>query len=262
MQRTVDLQPPPPRPPHRPRWRRRVVLLATIALVPMVAGAGLYGWLALRHPPAGYRLDPAPAAAPNAATSSLLPSSELVGRWVVATGSEAGYRIRERLARLPAPSDAVGRSHAVQGEVTLQRAAGGALAATGARVEVDLTRLRSDEAARDDKIFPMFLEPGGGTPPQYPTAIFQAPAITVPASARSGAPVELVAHGTLTIRGQRRDAEARMVARLRQRRIELVGATRFPLERYGIASPDMGGLVKLLDNQVTVEFHLFLSKRA
>lgn len=68
-------------------------------------------------------------------------------------------------------------------------------------------------------------------------------------------------HGTLTIRGQAKDADVRMQARLQQGRIELVGSTRFPLERYDIASPDMGGLIKLLDHQVTVEFHLFLNKR-
>jgi polyisoprenoid-binding protein YceI len=181
---------------------------------------------------------------------------------VVAAGSQAGYRVREKLAELPAPSDAVGRSDAVRGQVTLQQAAGGALTAKGTRFEVDLTKLHSDHTARDDKIFPMFLEPGGGTPPQYPTATFQAPTFTVPASARSGAPVELLVHGTLTIRGQTKDADVPMQARLHQDRIELVGSTRFPLERYGIASPDMGGLIKLLDNQVTVEFHLFLNKRA
>ena len=68
-------------------------------------------------------------------------------------------------------------------------------------------------------------------------------------------------HGILTIRGQTKDAEVPMQARLHQGRIELVGSTRFPLERYGIASPDMGGLIKLLDNQVTVEFYLFRNKR-
>jgi polyisoprenoid-binding protein YceI len=229
--------------------------------VPVLAGAGLYGWLALRHPLVAYRLEPAPATPPEASGVAVSRSSELTGRWVVDTGSQAGYRVRERLARLPAPSDAVGRSDAVRGEVTLEQAAGGALAAAGVRFEVDLTRLRSDEAARDDKIFPMFLEPGGGTPPQFPTATFQAPAFTVPASARSGAPVDLLVHGTLTIRGQTKDADVQLQARLRQGRIELVGSTRFPLARYGIASPDMGGLIRILDNQVTVEFHLFLNKR-
>jgi len=241
--------------------RRPSALLGVIALVPVLAGVGLYGWLALRHPPAAYRLSPAPATAPDANRAALIPSGELTGRWVVDAGSQAGYRVRERLARLPASSDAVGRSDAVRGQVTLQQAAGGALTAKGARFEVDLIRLHSDQTARDDKIFLMFLEPGGPTLPLYPTATFQAPTFTVRAAARSGAPVELLVHGILTIRGQTKDAEVPMQARLHQGRIELVGSTRFPLERYGIASPDMGGLIKLLDNQVTVEFYLFRNKR-
>ena len=129
MQTTLDRQPPPSPAPRRARWRRRAALLGAIALVPVLGGAGLYGWLALRHPPAAYHLDPAPA--PDAATAALVPSRELTGRWVVAAGSQAGYRVREQLAELPAPSDAVGRSDAVRGQVTLQEAAEGTLTAKG-----------------------------------------------------------------------------------------------------------------------------------
>jgi hypothetical protein len=52
----------------------------------------------------------------------------------------------------------------------------------------------------------------------------------------------------------------RLRARLRDGRIELVGSTRFPLDRYGIVAPDFGGFVRV-DDQVTVEFHLLLRRR-
>ena len=37
-------------------------------------------------------------------------------------GSEAGYRVREQLANLPAESDAVGRTSDVTGSITLEAA--------------------------------------------------------------------------------------------------------------------------------------------
>jgi YceI-like domain len=254
MRTAGDTQQSSPRPPRHRRWRRWHAL-AGVALVPVVAGIAVYGWLALQWPPAAYRLDAsAPATAPPAA-------GELAGRWVVAGGSQAGYRIREKLAKLPAPNDAVGRTGDVRGHLTLAEAPGGALLARDARFEVDLTTLESDEPQRDEKVFPYFLEPGSeGSAPSYPTASFQVRAVEIPPQARSGALVDLAVRGQLAIRGERRDADVRIQARLQGERIELVGSTRFPLARYGIAAPDFGDFVTV-DDQVTVELHVFLERR-
>jgi hypothetical protein len=105
----------------------------------------------------------------------------------------------------------------------------------------------------------MFLEPGRSTP-RFPTAIFQARAIDLPPPTRSGPTVDLLVHGQLTIRGERRDTEVHMQARPRDGRIEVVGSTRFALDRYGITAPDFGGFVRV-DDQVTVEFHLLLRRQ-
>jgi hypothetical protein len=40
-------------------------------------------------------------------------ASQIAGTWAVSTGSEVGYRVREKLAFLPAQSDAVGRTSKV-----------------------------------------------------------------------------------------------------------------------------------------------------
>ena len=45
------------------------------------------------------------------------PAGDLAGTWTIA-GGEAGYRVREKLANLPAQSDAVGRTSAITGQVT------------------------------------------------------------------------------------------------------------------------------------------------
>src|SRR3954452_20532111 len=59
----------------------------------------------------GPSLAPAPAASIDAAS--------VPGSWSVAADSIAGYRVRERLASLTADSDAVGRTNAITGTVTI-----------------------------------------------------------------------------------------------------------------------------------------------
>ena len=69
----------------------------------------------------------------------------------MADGSVAGYRVREKLAQLPAPSDAVGRSSAVTGQVTIADR-GGAYSAANATFTVDVSQLKSDKSMRDNKM--------------------------------------------------------------------------------------------------------------
>src|SRR5207248_11127741 len=56
---------------------------------------------------------------PTATPSSDSTPSAAARSWTVASGSQAGYRVREQLAGLAAPSDAVGRTSCVQGSVTI-----------------------------------------------------------------------------------------------------------------------------------------------
>ena len=75
----------------------------------------------------------------------------VAGTWTVAAGSQAGYRVREQLANLPAESDAVGRTEDVTGSITLVAAGDGAQLTEGS-IEVDTTTIRSDEGRRDGRM--------------------------------------------------------------------------------------------------------------
>jgi polyisoprenoid-binding protein YceI len=86
----------------------------------------------------------------------------------VAGGSVAGYRVREKLAQLPAPSDAVGRTGAITGQVTMTNR-GGAYSCSNANFTVDVSQLKSDQAKRDNKVRTMGLETD-----KYPQATFAA----------------------------------------------------------------------------------------
>src|SRR5436309_15271812 len=60
-----------------------------------------------------------PTATPSSTASSDSTPSAAAGTWTVASGSQAGYRVREQLAVLSAPSDAVGRTSAIHGNTTI-----------------------------------------------------------------------------------------------------------------------------------------------
>src|SRR2546429_181427 len=91
----------------------------------------------------------------------------LAGTWQVASGSTAGYRVRERLAVLNAPSDAVGRTSAITGGFQLADG-GDTLTVSNASFTVDVTQLSSDRGQRDNAIRHRGLETS-----TYPTATFK-----------------------------------------------------------------------------------------
>src|SRR5919109_918592 len=125
------------------RWKRlgltaRLAILVPIGLLLLAAAA--YGYFAFRTTGA-----PAPAGLGEAPESRGGPS-RLEGNWVLPRENPGytGYRVREKLGFVPAPNDAVGRTSAVRGAMTI---ADGHI--ESAQVTADLLQLRSDEPGRD-----------------------------------------------------------------------------------------------------------------
>jgi len=181
-------------------------------------------------------------------------TAELAGTWRVAGGSEAGYRVREKLAALPAQSDAVGRSSAVTGSVKVDRT-GSTLAATEANFEVDLTKLTSDETRRDNRIKTDGLQIN-----QFPKATFvSSKPIPLPAETASGQAVKASAEGDLTLHGVTRRVTIPLDVRVAGGKGELAGSLKFPMSDFNITPPSIGGFVTV-DPDATLEFRLVLEK--
>ena len=199
---------------------------------------------------------PLTLSAPPAAGSSQAetPETSLAGVWTVASGSEVGYRVREKLASLPAQSDAVGRTPAVTGEVRVDLA-GAELVVADGRFEADLTKLTSDESRRDARIRTQGLESN-----RFPTATFAlAEPIRVPAPPAEGATANVSAVGDLTVHGVTKRVTIPVDARLSGDRIEVVGSHRFPRSDFDIDPPNVGGFVTV-DSDATLEFRLLLQR--
>src|SRR4051812_1161177 len=126
----------------------RVLLIAVVAVVAAFAIA--YFTLFDSDSPAKLTLQ-------TQGSTPAAPVGDLAGTWTAADGSVAGYRVREKLAQLPAPSDAVGRTGAVTGQVTITDRSG-AYSAENATFTVDVSQLASDQSKRDNKIRSIGLE--------------------------------------------------------------------------------------------------------
>ena len=252
---------------HRtPSRSRRPLAIVGILAVLAVAGLAIVYFsffnedapppLALSDQPTPTSSAAGPATTTAATTGATATSagSNLTGTWRAVEGSTAGYRVREKLAELPAKSDAVGRSPAVAGTVKVE-GSGTALTATDARFEVDLTKLASDRSQRDNRIRTMGLQSN-----TFPTATFvSTKPIPLPAETASGQAVKASAEGDLTIHGVTKRVTIPLDVRVTGGKGELVGSLQFPMSDFNITPPSIGGFVTV-DPDATLEFKLVLEK--
>src|SRR3984957_18605043 len=193
---------------------------------------------------------PAPLAvlrrASTAAASPALTSSEIPGSWTVAAKSVAGYRVREQLAFLQAPSDAVGRTSEITGSATITGTSA-ALVVSAATFTVDVQSLTSDQQMRDSHIQTLGLESA-----QFPKATFVLSSpVTLPSNAASGAEIHVSLVGALTIHGTTKTETIPVEARLSGSDIEVVGSITFPWGAFNMQAPNVAGFVSV-DSTATI----------
>ncbi|MBI2164873.1 MAG: YceI family protein [Chloroflexi bacterium] len=113
----------------------------------------------------------------------------------VVPGTEARYRVKEQLARLNFPTDAVGVTQEVKGTITL--GPDNTVVIQGSRLVVDLRTLRSDEGRRDSYIRENTLETA-----RYPLAEFAPTRIVgLPAPLPMSGEVRFQMAGDMTLHG-------------------------------------------------------------
>jgi len=239
----------------RPKTRRGTVLAIAggLAVVAVVGFSVIYFVFLPTSSPKPFTLTTSTAstAAPSSTTSS---STRLAGRWLLAAGSQAGYRVREQLAFLPAQSDAVGRTSSITGAATLARSAGG-VTITSASFNVAVNTLKSDRSMRDEKIHSIGLESD-----RYPTATFTlSTPLTLASSAVSGRVAHLSATGILNIHGTSRREAIPLEVTLSGSTLQAAGSLRFPWSDFGMTAPSIGGFVTVTD-KATMEFELRLQR--
>ena len=255
--------------------RSRTALLAVVALLLLAVGGGAMAWVLflkgdnvapLALPSAGAvasqvaagsgstGTDPSAGTSLAPASGAALDAAAIPGTWTIAAGSEAGYRVRERLASLSADSDAVGRTSGITGTATVT-ASGSALSVTAAALTVDMTSISSDRPMRDNR-----LRRDGIETDSFPTSTFKlTQAVVLPAEATTGAQVSVTLHGDLTLHGVTKTVDIPAQAQLNGNLIQVAGSLSFPFSDYNINAPNIGGFVSVQDNG-TLEFLINLAK--
>ena len=240
---TYPAEPDGPAPPRR-RRRLRTFLKIGIPVVVVLLALGGFGlwWFVLRDdaPPAA-SLVPRP-------TVSTTPGATADGTWAVQQGAKvfAGYRILELLAGATIKKTAAGRSPAVTGNLTLHGST-----VSAARVDVDVTQLKSDASQRDNRIRTNGLETD-----TFRTAAFELTApIDLGAAPVAGTEISVQAPGNLTLHGVTRPATFALTARWNGDTIDVAGSTPVVLADYQISPPSIGGFVSV-DDHGTVELQL------
>jgi polyisoprenoid-binding protein YceI len=224
------------KPPRRRHWRRRILLglLALVVLV-VVAVVAIIG-LQPSQPPLAL---PAGVAA--------APAGQLDGSWHVATGSVAGFRVRESI--LGIGNDVTGRTGDVTG--TAMVTAGGLARAT---FRVSLDAITVNGKARQPQLV-QSLEVAA-----HPVAtVTLARTVTLPAAFSSGGTITRTAAASLTLNGTTRPVTVTLSARRDGTAIEAAGSLPVAFADFGIKGPREYGVFGSLASNGTAEFLLILA---
>ena len=250
--------------PRRPTTKRGLILaigvsLATLAVLAFLA---IYFVLLPTSSPKPFSLASSAATSASAATNtsstasraSSAPSAQLSGRWRVAGGSQAGYRVREKLGFLPAQSDAVGRTSAITGEATLTQS-NGRVSVAAASFTVAVNTLKSDQSRRDDRIHTIGLESD-----RYPSATFKlSTPVKLPASVLQRTVAHVSVSGVFTIHGTSKSETLPVEMKVSGSTVEAVGSFTFPWSAFNMTAPSIGGFVNV-SGKATMEFDLHLHR--
>jgi polyisoprenoid-binding protein YceI len=148
----------------------------------------------------------------------------------VSERSEAAYRARETFVSRGAPSDAVGTTKDVTGEIQLE--SDGVVRGRALMISVDLRTLTSDQPRRD-----AFIRQNTLQTDQFPLAVFRSTEAAGSASARPVEEATFQMPGTMTLRGQDRPIVWEARARLDGDTLMGSATSRIRLTEFGIEPP-------------------------
>jgi polyisoprenoid-binding protein YceI len=224
-------------------WQKLVGLGAIAAILMGVVGPYVYINFIKQEAPQALDVSPPVAA------GSVDPSVGLEGTWVVADGSQVGYRVKEIL--FGQSSEAVGRTSDVTGSFTIAGAQ-----VTEGKFEADLTSMKSSEERRDRQFQGRIMNTA-----RYPTATL---ALTQPLDLSSIDPQQTegsaTATGDLTVHGVTKSVTFDLKGVRSGGTIQISGSMPIVFADYGIDNPS-GGPAQTEDEGV-LEFAINFEKEA
>jgi polyisoprenoid-binding protein YceI len=222
---------------RRLKW---IIALPIAALVLVTAGTWTYIHVLSSDTPARLTLGgsvdgnvPATTATTAAGGQAGLPATtapaSFDGTWTAASGSQAGYRVKEVL--FGQSTEAVGRTGNVDGALTIA----GTKIET-ADISVDLGSVQSDRSQRDNQFRGRIMDVR-----DYPTATFKlTQPIDLGTLPADGVTVNVPATGQLTLHGTTKAVTTTVAAKRTGGTIEVNGTIPVVFADYGIPNPTFG----------------------
>lgn len=188
---------------------------------------------------------------PTASMTDTTPPAAAAGdslRLVLAdAGNEARYVVREQLADVSFPTDAIGRTSDVSGELVVSP--DGTFIPDGSGITVNLASIRSDKDRRDNYIRQQVLETA-----RYPTTTFvptEARGLDVNALRSGETSFELV--GDMTVHGVTNQVVWDVTAALEGDTLTGTASTEFTFEDFGMTVPSVM-VVLSVEDKIRLEY--------
>lgn len=173
----------------------------------------------------------------------------------IAEGTKASYRVREQLAGISFPDDAVGSTGAISGSLVM--APDGSFSSPQSKLRIDLRTLKSDQSMRDGYVQNRTLETD-----KYPFAEFAPRQIQglpspLPAPERASAQAGFELVGDLTVHGVTKEVTLTGYATLSRDLVAGRAETEFTFATFGLSKPQLARLLSVDDKiQLEIDFQL------
>ncbi|HVN54523.1 MAG TPA: YceI family protein [Anaerolineaceae bacterium] len=174
---------------------------------------------------------------------------------IVADQSEARYRVREQLANVDLPSDAIGRTKQISGSIAMN--ADGTIDSASSKITVDLTSLQSDKGMRDGFVSRNILLTS-----KYPNAVFvpkQASGLPSPLPASGQVSFKLT--GDLTVRDVTKPVTWDVNGAIQGDTAKGTATTSFTFEDFNLQQPRVP-VVLSVEDHITLEVDITLQRAA
>ncbi len=194
----------------------------------------------------------APQAQPTTATGNATSNGDLIQCTIVAGKSMASYQVREQLASLSFPSDAIGKTDQITGMIGLKP--DGSIDTAVSKFTVDLASLQSDKGMRDNFLRRVVLHTD-----QYPQAVFvptQVSGLTLPLKTGD---VSFKVTGDMTIENVTKPVTWDVTGNFQGNAATGKATTTFKFEDFNLTQPHVASVLSIVD-KITLNIDLSMQK--
>jgi len=190
---------------------------------------------------------------PTASTTNTSSGGDVVRLVVVPEKSEARYRVREQLANVSLPNDAIGRTNEVTGTIVLKT--DGSIVSPDSKFVVGLQTLQTDRSQRDNYVRRNVLQID-----QYPTVVFVPTQVTgLPSPLPQSGDVTFKLVGDLTIRNVTQQVTWDVTGKIQGNELAGQATTSFKFDYFGLTQPKVP-VVLSVEDHIQLELDMDLQR--